>query len=166
MTTHFNADEIFEMAEQIERNGARFYRRAAQAVGDPGKQKLFFQLVAMEAEHERVFSFMREELSAEEGRGAAFDPDDQTGQYLQAAADGKIFNVNADPEALFDIGERLTVEDILRAAIGMEKESIIFYLGMKSMVPDGLGKDKIDGIVKEEMSHIGALSMELAAQMA
>lgn len=166
MTTHFNADEIFEMAEQIERNGAKFYRRAAQASGAQEKQQLFLQLVAMEEEHERVFAFMREELSLEEGRGVTFDPDDQTSQYLQAAADGKIFNVNADPEALFDLGERLTVEDILRAAIGMEKESIIFYLGMKSMVPDGLGKDKIDGIVKEEMSHIGALSMELAAQMA
>ena len=25
----FNADEVFEMAEQIEKNGAKFYRNAA-----------------------------------------------------------------------------------------------------------------------------------------
>ena len=29
MSTAFNADEVFEMAEQIEQNGARFYREAA-----------------------------------------------------------------------------------------------------------------------------------------
>ncbi len=30
MPQRFNADEIFEIAEQIERNGAAFYRRAAE----------------------------------------------------------------------------------------------------------------------------------------
>jgi len=29
MPQRFNEDEIFEIAEQIERNGAAFYRRAA-----------------------------------------------------------------------------------------------------------------------------------------
>jgi len=29
MSYDFNADEVFEMAEQIERNGVRFYREAA-----------------------------------------------------------------------------------------------------------------------------------------
>jgi hypothetical protein len=28
----FNADDIFEMAAQIERNGARFYRQAAEGM--------------------------------------------------------------------------------------------------------------------------------------
>ena len=30
MPITFNADEIFEMAEEMERNGAWFYRRAAE----------------------------------------------------------------------------------------------------------------------------------------
>ena len=30
MSIVFNADEILEMAEQIERNGAKFYRRASE----------------------------------------------------------------------------------------------------------------------------------------
>lgn len=30
MSFNFNADEIFEMAEEIERNGAKFYRKAAE----------------------------------------------------------------------------------------------------------------------------------------
>ena len=30
MVANFNADDILAMAEQIERNGAAFYRRAAE----------------------------------------------------------------------------------------------------------------------------------------
>jgi hypothetical protein len=34
---------------------------------------------------------------------------------------------------------------------------------MKELVPERLGKDKIDAIIKEEMNHITALSTQLAA---
>jgi rubrerythrin len=34
MATVFDAEELLQMAEQIERNGARFYRRAAEIVKD------------------------------------------------------------------------------------------------------------------------------------
>jgi len=52
------------------------------------------------------------------------------------------------------------VEDILQMAIGLEKDSIVFYLGMKEMVPERLGRGKIDGIIKEEMRHVNDLSRE------
>ena len=55
------------------------------------------------------------------------------------------------------------MEDILRTAIEKEKDSIVFYLVIKEMVKEGWCRDRIYGIIKEEMSHIGALSMELAA---
>ncbi len=41
MGVEFNAFEAFEIAEKIERNGARFYRRAAELFDDPGLAKLF-----------------------------------------------------------------------------------------------------------------------------
>ena len=44
-----------------------------------------------------------------------------------------------------------------------EKDSIVFYLGMKEIVPENLGKTKIDQIIKEEMAHIKLLSKELVA---
>ena len=50
---------------------------------------------------------------------------------------------------------------ILKAAIEAEKDSIVFYLGMKNAVPEKLGKDRIEGIIKEEMGHIRLLSREL-----
>jgi rubrerythrin len=50
---------------------------------------------------------------------------------------------------------------VLKAAILAEKDSIVFYLGMKEMVPEKFGKDKLDKIIKEEMGHIKILANEL-----
>jgi len=55
------------------------------------------------------------------------------------------------------------MEEILKEAILAEKDSIVFYLGMKEMVPENLGETKIDAIIKEEMAHIKLLSGKLVA---
>ncbi|NIS61961.1 MAG: rubrerythrin [Proteobacteria bacterium] len=160
MSFPFNADEILEMAEQIERNGARFYRRAVKGAVDPRNHRLLLDLAAKEEEHEKVFASMRVDLAREKSETAFFDPDGQAALYLRAMADGHVFDVKADPTQLFTGKE--TVEDILRVAMGMEKDSIVFYLGMKELVPERLGKSRIDGIIKEEMGHLASLGNELA----
>jgi hypothetical protein len=48
MSFDFNADDIFEMAEQLERNGAKFYRDASENVTDPQSKKFLIQLSQME----------------------------------------------------------------------------------------------------------------------
>ena len=53
------------------------------------------------------------------------------------------------------------MKSILKAAILAEKDAIVFYLGMKEMVPDRYGKDKLDKIIKEEMDHIRTISKHL-----
>jgi rubrerythrin len=45
----------------------------------------------------------------------------------------------------------------------MEKDSIVFYVGIKDLVPEKLGKNKIDNIIDEEKKHILLLANELAA---
>jgi rubrerythrin len=161
MSIPFNADEIFEIAEQIERNGAGFYRRASQGFADSPARQLLLDLAAMEDEHERVFAAMRAELSPEEKEPTALDPYGEAALYLRGMADGHVFDVRADP------AKRLTGKEtrgeILRTAIGLEKDSIVFYLGIKEMVPERLGKHRVDAIIKEEMGHIAVLSKELSS---
>ena len=53
MTQQFNADETFEIAEQIERNGAEFYKKAADLAPDDAARDLFLELTAMEERHEK-----------------------------------------------------------------------------------------------------------------
>ena len=43
------------------------------------------------------------------------------------------------------------MEEVLQTAIGLEKDSIIFYVGIEELVPEKLGKDKVNDIIKEEM---------------
>jgi rubrerythrin len=157
----FNADEIFEIAETIERNGAAFYRKAAKGVSDPKSRQVLLDLSAMELQHEKTFAAMRAGLSEDERAATVFDPDDQAGLYLQALADGKVFDFRADPSQRLTGKEKMG--DILRTAIGLEKDSIIFYLGMKSLVSRRAGQVKLDDIVREEMGHIAMLSGQLTA---
>jgi rubrerythrin len=55
------------------------------------------------------------------------------------------------------------MEGILKEAITAEKDSILFYLGIKDLVPQALGQNRIDEIIKEEMAHIHLLTQELVA---
>jgi rubrerythrin len=158
MSYDFNADEIFEMAEQMERNGARFYRDAAEGVSGSAEKEWLLQLAAMEDAHEKIFQSIRETLTADDAQSTVFDPEGESALYLRALVDTKVFY-----EKDIDISN---MRGILKAAIQAEKDSIVFYLGMKEAVAQEKGKAKIDEIIKEEMGHIRLLSRELVAQKA
>lgn len=153
MMYDFNADEVFEMAEKIEINGANFYRNASGNISDPKSKQLLEELAAMEDEHLKTFSEMRRQLTDKEKETMVFDPENETVAYLRALADTRVFF-----EKEIDTS---SMEEILKDAIVAEKDSIVFYLGIKEMVPDEKGKQRIDKIIKEEMGHIRLLSKEL-----
>ena len=48
MAFDFNASDIFEMAKEIERNGASFYSTAAQKVDDEQHRSMLLELAKME----------------------------------------------------------------------------------------------------------------------
>ncbi|MGD2036914.1 MAG: ferritin family protein [Desulfobacterales bacterium] len=156
MSYDFNADEVFEMAEQMERNGAKFYRDAAENTADPANKEMLMGLAEMEEAHEKLFESMRAELTAAEKVSTVFDPTSEASLYLRALADTRVFF-----EKEIDV---TSMVEILKSAIEAEKDSIVFYLGMKEAVPENLGRDRIEAIIKEEMGHIRLLSKELVAQ--
>ncbi len=155
MQYDFNANEILQMAEQIERNGADFYRKSMEKIQDQAGKKLLLSLAEMEDQHEKTFATLRSKLTADEKKQTVFDPNGETMGYLKALADSKVFfekTIETD-----------SMEGILKEAITAEKDSILFYLGLKDVVPEALGKDRIDAVIKEEMSHINLLTRELVA---
>jgi len=155
MSYDFNADDVFEMAEQIERNGAAFYRQAAADVSDADAKTFLQDLAAMEVDHQKTFASMRKQIAESEKVPTVFDPEDESAAYLKALADTRVFFEK-------DI-DTTSLQAILKAAILAEKDSIVFYLGMKDLVPDTLGQSRLDEIIKEEMSHIKLLSRRLIA---
>lgn len=153
MAFDFNADDIFNIAEQIEENGATFYKKASESIKDAYYKKFLLDLSAMEIYHKKIFADMRASLSEREKEPTVFDPLDQSVLYLKSLADMRVFyQKQMDTSSL---------EAILMSAISAEKDSIVFYLGMKDLVPEKLGKGKIDTIIGEEKKHLQMLGSEL-----
>ncbi len=155
----FNADEIFEMALEIERNGAAFYRAAANKVPEEDQKQTLRELADMEDDHYKTFEAMRAELSDDQRETQWADPEDQIAKYLRTYADLYVFDVREDPAAF--IKDDTPMGAIYMKAIDRERDSILFYVGMKEMVPESLGATRIDDIIREEISHITTLNDEL-----
>jgi rubrerythrin len=139
----FNAFEAFEIAEKIERNGAGFYRRAAELFDDPHISKMFRQLADWEKGHQQLFADMRNSLL----------PD------AQAMAGLAVFGIKPDPAE--ELTGKESKAEIIAKAIEKEKDSIVYYTGLKGFVPTRAGKDKLDDIIAEEMRHIRILNQSL-----
>ena len=157
----YNADEVLAMAQRIEHNGARYYSKAAMMVQEPKLRELLNELSRWEVAHEELFGQMREEFQKKKLEEPLYDPDDEAAQYLQAIADGHVFDLRSDP--LEQITQKQSPTDLLKYALKMEKDSVIFYIGLKSLVQTKEGKDKVQDVVAEEMKHIAFLSREISA---
>ena len=160
MVYSFNADDILRIAEQIEINGFKFYLKAADLTEDKETKQVLTDLAKMENEHQQTFATMRAHLKAKEKKQGTFDPLDEATAYLQAFANGHVFDTKTDATELLTGKE--TSEEILKMAIGREKDAIVFFLGIGQVVPKELGQKRVDKIIGEEMSHITMLSNRLA----
>jgi len=158
MTVTFNAFEVFEIAEQIERNGTNFYIRAAELFGDPDTCQMFLKLAEWEKEHELIFARMKQQLS-EQSRQAGTSEADDLLPDPRVMAGLAVFGMRSNPAE--ELRGRQEKTDIIRRAVEKEKDSIVFYHGLKEFVPAGADKDKIDDIIKEEMRHIVILDQSL-----
>ena len=157
MNVNFNAFEVFEIAEQIERNGTYFYLKAAELFDEPKTCQTLLNLAEWEKEHERIFALMRQQLS-EQNRHAP-GPDDLLPDP-RVMAGMAVFGIRSDPAE--ELNGRQNETYIIRKAVEKEKDSIVFYHGLKEFVPDGADKDKINEIIKEEMKHIVILDQVLS----
>ena len=159
MDVELTGHEILEIAEKIERNGARFYRKAAVVCDDPEACRLFVKLARWEARHVEVFRKMREELAEQSWELDRLAPDRLNGMDAQAMAGLAVFGIHAEPED--ELSGHETREQILRMAIEKEKDSIVYYTGLKDFVPREADKDVIADIIQEEMKHVRILIQSL-----
>ncbi|MDD5459937.1 MAG: ferritin family protein [Phycisphaerae bacterium] len=159
MSITFNADEIFEMAEKIERDGAGFYRQAAKFAADKEIKQMFLDLAGMEDRHLATFQEMRKQLSEEEKEDTVFDPDNEAAMYLQTMARGHGWE--GKKSLTENLTGKETLGEILDIAVNAENNSVVFYTGLKELVPSRAGRDKIEAIIKEELGHIAVLSQKI-----
>jgi len=158
MTTQLTADDVLKVAEKMERDAARFYRRAAGTCDDPKLCKLYVELARWERQHVRVFADMREHLS---------EQNCEPGRYNLDLADRSVTELPL-PLVFDDRGNRLadridgwTKADVLRIAIRKEEDTISYYTGLKDF---GLGHNDtqaIKAMIREEERHVRILTQSL-----
>lgn len=147
--------EALAAAVRVEENGAVFYRKAAALASEPAAAATFAKLAEMEEEHRGYFSALKLEL---EQREALFvnDPKGEFAASVRGLADSGVYALTGAPETFFHT-EKSTREAV-RFAIGVEKDSVIFYLGLQEAMIDREESDKVGAIIKEELRHLSILS--------
>jgi len=159
MDTIFGIDQFFEMAKNMELDGAQFYRQAAEKISNDDIKQVLLDLAAMEDGHLKIFEQMRKEFSKQNKNKNLFATDNQVALYLTNMAD------NRGGERIKSPLERLsgneTINEILEIAIDGEKASMLFYIGLKELVPNRANKDLIEAVIREEYSHLVALNLNL-----
>lgn len=159
MNENFTAQEIIEIAIEIEKNGKEFYQIMADSANTVPLRNLFNYLSAEEDKHRQKF----EEILKSAGGYQISDIYYATEYmgYMKAIADEKVFTKDV---SFIDLARQLTSpKQAIDIAISFEKDSIIFLHEMLDMFGQS-EKDTIEQLLAEERSHIRKLS-ELKKQL-
>ncbi len=151
--TVFTAAEALEMAMEIEKNGEVFYNQAAEKSVDSEVKALFEKLAVQEQRHYKVFQKMLG------GVDSALEPPvteyDQYEIYLKVALENALF---AGPEKALTLAKQAEDrETALRAAMGFEKDTLLFFYDLRDMVSEK-DRETISSIIREEKKHLRQLA--------
>jgi rubrerythrin len=141
----FSVREVVEQAVQTEKVGNEFYSSMAKKFHDKHELKELFELLAsQELKHEKVFAELEKQISDGEPEGW-----DEVSLYLKALVDSEFF-LGKD-KSLSAIKSVQTAAEAIKFALGFERETLLYYHGLREMIKE---KDIIDEIIKEEKRHI------------
>jgi len=147
----FVGSEIVELGIQIENNGRDFYNTLAKKSQNPEAEEVFRFLAGEEEKHIKVFEGILEKTQKFAPQG--LDVDDYL-RYMQVLSEEHIFTQK-------DRGEEIAQNtksdrDALAVAIRFEEDSIVFYVGMKQIVP-AYDQRIIEALIMQEESHLKQL---------
>lgn len=141
----FTIREVLEQAVQTERLGYQFYTSIADRFRKEEKLvRLFTTLAEKELRHEKTYSELKDMVGDSEPEGW-----DEVSQYLRAIVESEFFL--GKNKALPSMSGIKTVEDAVNYALGFEKETLLYFYGVRDAVKE---KDVVDEIINEEKSHI------------
>lgn len=146
------AAEVLEWALEIERNGEAFYNAVIAKSTDPEIKAVFKDLAIQEEAHAQAFQRM---LGALPARGVSSFDYDEYQAYLQAVLSSALF---AGPDKALTLAEEAqNREAALRAAIGFEKDTLLFFYDLRDMVRE-VEREIISDIIREEKTHLRRLA--------
>lgn len=148
----FTGMEIVKLGIRIEENGRDFYNELVNKSENSRAIGVFKHLEGEEEKHIAVFQKMLDSLEKQE-QTESF-PGEYAG-YMQDLAGKNVFTQeNVGVEAASKTGSDKEAVDL---GIGFEKDSIIFYEGMKK-VTSGTVHKAIDQLIAQEQTHLEKLN--------
>lgn len=141
----FTVHEVIEQAVQTEKLGYQFYTEMAKRFREEeGLNRLFTTLAEKELRHEKVFKELLEMVGESEPEGW-----EDISAYMRAMVESEFFL--GKEKSLPSMSNIRTVDDAVRFAIGFEKETLLYFHGIRDAVKE---KEIVDEIINEEKSHI------------
>jgi rubrerythrin len=151
----FNMFEILQIAEEVERKGARFYLKAAGQCEEEERHNLYYELANWRAEHQRLWACIRRKYTERTGHFGRFDPDDYVLSNPQVMAGLSCFGTQSGccPRSGY-----VNREQILREAIRRSGHIGTFYRGLKGFVRTLDCCIMIDNLIHEESRQVRLLT--------
>jgi len=152
---NYSANELVELAVQIEKRGYAYYDEALKRKGlTPKAAELFILLRDQEKKHEQFFLSLRNEsdhLELDESNDW-----DSVSSFLRSMTDCWVFDC---PEAALAKAKDATdVEELIDNALSFEKDTLLFFKSLQDVIVDEHKVSLLDAIINEEIMHINKLT--------
>ena len=157
---YFTGKEVLDMAVKIEENGLRYYTDAAGASKSADLKTLFTFLADQEKDHIKIFTGLRKLLADTDAESSQADYGEEATLYLNALADSEVFTSPNE-------GARLAKsvksdKEAVELAIGMEKDSLLFYYEIQKMIRPQ-DASVLEHLIAQEKDHVRRLTAQLKA---
>jgi len=145
----YKLKDIFGFSVNVEEQGHNFYEKVTDCTGDKRIKKLFDYLGKQEVEHAKVFLKFHHLYSKGD---TSIEAGDELIDVLDVVIRGLIF-----PD-ISEVRDSLAKEEglvnVLKIAMEVELNSIIFYQKVKDLIKSKQAKQALGKIINEEESHL------------
>lgn len=143
----FSIHEVIEQAIRTEQLGYEFYTQTAKKFEDDNSlNTLFLNLAEKERHHEEVFTRLKDKVDDQD-----FNEWEEVSNYFRAVVESEFFL--GKNKSLPSLDHITSVKEAVRFAISFEKETLLYFVGIKSEVHES-DSQIVEEIIEEEKSHI------------
>ena len=147
----FAGSEIVELGIQIEKNGRDFYNTLVKKSKNQKAKDLFQYLAGEEEKHIAVFQKILDSVHKYE------PPESYPGEYfayMKALASEHVFTQKDKGSQIAK--KTASDKEAIDLGMGFEQDSIIFYEGMKKVVPE-YDLNVVNQLIEQEQDHLRQL---------
>jgi len=141
----FSLKDIIDIAVQIEQNGEKTYRRAAEKIQNPSLSALLRWLADEEVKHMEWFAALKDNIA-------------DTGEHPEQEKFGRALLQNAVGTHSFelegaDFFAMEQVQDLINLVMEFENDTVLFYKMLQPLIEDQKTLEQLHTIIQEEEDH-------------